>query len=89
MSTVFDKFSKFGQKTYNGQDVLKNHFLQIFPIHYTDNTDDESVACQYADRADYVWIIDKNVEILRTFPWHFRPTNNDYNKKHVFHIQKQ
>ena len=84
MSTVFDKFNRFGKKTYNGQDVLKNHFLQIFPVHYTDNTEDESVAQQYAGRADYVWIVDKNVEILRSFPWHFRPNQEDNNKKHVF-----
>ena len=84
MSTVFDKFNRFGKKTYNGQDVLKNHFLQIFPIHYTDNTEDESVAQQYAEQADYVWIVDNSIEVLRTFPWHYRPTVHDNNKKHVF-----
>ena len=81
---IFEKFERYGQKTYNGQDVLKNHFLQIYPIHYTDNCDDETVATQYADKADYVWIVNKNINVLRTFPWHFKPTEEQLNKKHVF-----
>ena len=84
MSTAFDKFERFGRKTYNGQDVLKNHFLQIFPIHYTDNTDDESVVNQYKEQADFVWIVDQSLDVLRTFPWHYRPIKEDYNKKHCF-----
>ena len=80
MSTAFDRFENFGRKTYNGQDVLKNHFLKIYPIHYTDNTEDESIVSQYTND-DYVWIVDNSIEVLGTFPWHFRPADN---KKHVF-----
>jgi|DEB0MinimDraft_10_1074344.scaffolds.fasta_scaffold00018_7 hypothetical protein len=70
---AFDRFERYGQKIYNGQDVLKNHFLHSYPIHYTKDTMDYSVVKDYQDH-DYVWIVDKNIETLRTFPWHFRPT---------------
>ena len=84
MSTVFDKFERFGKKTYNGQDILKNHFLNIYPIHYTDNTVDESIAASYADQDDYVWIVDSSLDVIDSFPWHFRPSANETSKRHVF-----
>lgn len=84
MSTVFDKFERFGRKTYNGQDVLKNHILKIFPIHRTDNTSDESVAAQYADQDEYVWIVDNSITVLDSFPWHFRPNVSEEPKRHAF-----
>lgn len=74
-----DKFSRYGQQTYNGQDVLKNHFLTNYPKHFTNDTMDYSIVDQYKDY-DYVWIIDKNIETLRTFPWHMRP------KEHGVHV---
>ena len=70
---AFDRFERYGQKIYNGQDVLKNHFLHSYPIHYTEDTMDYSIVKDYQDH-DYVWIVDKNIDTLRTFPWHFKPT---------------
>ena len=84
MSTAFDKFEKFGKKTYNAQDILKNHFLNIYPIHYTDNTVDETVASQYAEQDDYVWIVDNSLSVLDSFPWHFRPSTHETPKRHTF-----
>lgn len=71
---AIDKFQRFGQTIYNSQDVLKNHILYKYPIHLTDNTEDHSVVEQYKDEHDYVWIVDKNIETLREFPWWFKPT---------------
>jgi predicted transcriptional regulator len=71
MRTV-DKFERYGQKIYNGQDVLKNHILKKYPIHLTDDTNDYNVVSQYTD--DYVWLVDKNIKTLPTFPWFFKPT---------------
>ena len=69
---VIDKFERYGRKIYNGQDVLKNHILKKYPIHLTDDTNDHSIVDQYD--ADYVWIVDKNIKTLNTFPWFFKPT---------------
>ena len=73
-----DKFSRYGRTVYNGQDVLKNHFLNGYPRHYTNDTMDYSIIDQYKDY-DYVWIVDKDLETLRTFPWHYKP------KEHGIH----
>jgi CYTH domain-containing protein len=70
---AIDRFERFGQKIYNGQDVLKNHILKQYPIHFVDNTEDISPAMQYAGQSDYVWLVNKNIQTLNTFPWHFRP----------------
>ena len=70
-----DRFERFGQKVYNGQDVLKNHILNHYPIHLTDNTDDYSILEKY--NTDFVWIVDKSIETLRSFPWWFKPTEKD------------
>ncbi len=60
-----------------GLDYLKNHFLTTHPIIKTDDTNNIDQAKQYADMADFVWIIDKDVTPLSTFPWYFKPKEND------------
>ena len=74
---AIDKFERLGQKIYNGQDVLKNSYLKSYPIHLTDDPSDYSVVTKYADRGDFVWLVNKNIKILKTFPWHFKPTEKD------------
>ena len=64
-----DKFQRFGRKIYNSQDVLKNQILQKFPIHYTNDTDDLSQVEQYADKSDYVWLVDSSIDVYRSFPF--------------------
>ena len=68
-----DKFQRFGRKIYNSQDVLKNQILQKFPIHYTNDTDDLSQVEQYADKSDYVWLVDSSIDVYRSFPFSLKP----------------
>ena len=85
---AFDRFQQRSKKVYNGQSVLKNHFLHGYPKHYTDNTMDYSIVEQYKDH-EYVWIIDKGIETLRTFPWHFKPTEHgEYKFPYVYKRSK-
>lgn len=83
MRTV-DLFEQRSRKIYNGQDVLKNHFLKRYPILYSENTTDYDQIKKYADQHDFVWIVDKNIETLRSFPWHFRPNNDELDAVHQF-----
>jgi len=84
-----DRFEQRSKTVYNGQDVLKNHFLHGYPKHYTDDTMDYSIVEQYKDH-DYVWIIDKRIETLRTFPWHFKPTTlGEYKFPYVYKRSKR
>jgi hypothetical protein len=76
MRTV-DRFTQRSKKIYNGQDVLKNHFLKRYPILYTDEPENYDQIKKYSDQHEYVWIVDRNIETLRSFPWHFNPTEKD------------
>jgi hypothetical protein len=80
--TAFDKFEKFGQKIYNGQDVLKNHILNKYPVHLTDDTDDYEQIKSYD--SEFVWLVDKNIETLRSFPWWFKPSEDQKDSIHLF-----
>jgi CYTH domain-containing protein len=82
--TAFDRFDRVGQKTYNGQDILKNHILKRHPIHYTTDVEDYTQADQYADEHDFVWLVEKDFEVLRSFPWFFIPAKDDRNSVHLF-----
>lgn len=84
MTTAFDKFERFGKKTYQGQDILKNHILEKFPIHYTDNVEDYSVVKQYADQHEFVWLVETGIDVLRSFPWFFKPSAKERDAVHVF-----
>lgn len=77
MNTI-NKFQRLQQPIYNGQDILKNHILKKFPIHYTDDTSNYEQCKQYASQAEYVWLVDKNIEVLKTFPWYFKPKKEEY-----------
>ena len=81
--TAFDKFA-LGQRTYNGQDILKNHILNKHPVHYTDDTDDYSQVDQYADKHDFVWLVENGLEVLPTFPWFFTPSGEQRKAIHLF-----
>jgi hypothetical protein len=77
-----DRFTQRSRKIYNAQDVLKNHFLKRYPILYTDDPENYDQIKKYADQHEFVWIVDRNIETLRSFPWHFRPTEK--NAAHLF-----
>lgn len=57
---------------YNGQDILKNHFLHSHPIVYTEDTGDLTQVCQHAETSSHAWLVDSKIESLRTFPWWFK-----------------
>jgi CYTH domain-containing protein len=82
--TAFDIFDRLGQKTYTGQDILKNHILKKHPIHYTTDVDDYSQVDQYADQHDFVWLVEKDFEVIRSFPWFFVPATEDKTSVHLF-----
>tara|TARA_R110000868_G_scaffold81659_2_gene230948 strand:+ start:14327 stop:18802 length:4476 start_codon:yes stop_codon:yes gene_type:complete len=81
---VFDKFERFGQKTFNGQDILKNHILTQYPKVYTKNIEDYAQVSQYAETTDYVWLVEEGLDTLRSFPWWFKPSENENNAIHQF-----
>lgn len=68
---AIDKFKRYSRRVYNGQDVLKNQILDKYPIHYTNDTDDLTQVDQYD--SDYVWLVDENIELYRSFPLWFKP----------------
>lgn len=72
MNTI-TKFSRFKTNTFNGQDVLKNHFLSKNPIIYTNDTNDYSQAAAFYGKSDYVWLINHEINLLREFPLWIRP----------------
>ncbi len=79
MNTV-ERFNKFSKKTYNAQDVLKNHILQRFPILYVEDAKNYDLKQleKFKDKSDYIWVVDKDIEVYRSFPWHYKPKRDDY-----------
>jgi len=68
--TAFDRFKKFEKTNYNGQDWLKNHILDQFPVVKTDNVDNVDLS-NYDSK--YVWIVDQSITTFPGFPWYFKP----------------
>jgi len=73
MTTAFSVFDKFQTNLHNGQDYLKNHIFDKFPILYTDNPNDLTQVWDRNLDTEYVWLVDKNIKIYDSFPWFFRP----------------
>lgn len=72
MNTV-TKFERYTNKTFTGQDLLKNHFVSKNPIIYTDDTSDYSKAKQFHGTCDYVWLVNPVVELPYGFPLWLKP----------------
>ena len=81
---AIDKFERFGKRHYNGQDVLKNHILQTYPVVRVKDPSDISIASKYADKSSHIWLIYEDLDILRTFPLHFKPNSKEENSIHIF-----
>jgi len=81
---AIDRFERYGKKHYNSQDVLKNHILKSYPIVKVQDPRDESIASKYADKATHVWLIQEDLDVLRTFPMHFRPNSDQADCVHIF-----
>ena len=80
--TAFDKFEKFTKPIYNGQDFLKKHIFGNYPIEYVDDTNNFDVLKKYQD-VEYVWLVDQSIKVFESFPWHFKPINEEP-KIHAF-----
>ena len=72
---AIDRFERFGTPLHNGQDHLKNHIFEKYPVVETDNTEDLDQIWNAKFETEYVWLVDKNIQTLDSFPWFFRPTN--------------
>lgn len=68
-----NKFDLYNKDVNNAQDTLKSHFLDKYPVHFTADTSDYKQAKAYKDKAAYVWLVDNSIQVLKTFPWYFRP----------------
>jgi hypothetical protein len=79
-----ERFNQRSRKIYNAQDVLKNHILKRYPILYTDTPEDYTQIKKYAGQHEFVWIVDKSISVLRSFPWHFKPAAKDKDAAHLF-----
>lgn len=87
---AIDKFSRYGSATFNGQDYLKNHILEKFPIIKTDNTTDLEQVFTGNHNSEYVWLVDESIKTFDTFPWYFRPRQEDQVCIHAFpYVYKQ
>jgi len=67
--------------TYNGQDVLKNHFLKKHPVIFTDDPEHIFQVHGKQSPTGYVWLVKHGIDVLHTFPWYFRPEK----KKNAVH----
>ena len=76
---AFDKFERFGTQLHNGQDYLKNHIFDRYPVVYNIND-----TIKYRDQYDYVWVVDPDIKIYDSFPWYFKPKTEDQMSVHVF-----
>ena len=68
---AIDRFEKFGTPIHNGQDYLKKHIFEQYPvIHNEEEIND------YIEKADYVWLVNQDIKVYDSFPWYFRPQSN-------------
>lgn len=65
---AIDRFERFGTPLHNGQDYLKNHIFEKYPIVYSI---DQVANCN----SEYVWLVDPEIKVYDSFPWYFRPTD--------------
>lgn len=76
---AIDRFERFGTQLHNGQDYLKNHIFDRYPIVH-----DINEIIKYQDQYDYVWLVDPTVKTYDSFPWYFKPKPADELSVHVF-----
>ena len=70
---AIDRFERFGTHLHNGQDFLKNHIFEQYPI----VNDIEEVWNWVNTDVEYVWVVDPDIKIYDSFPWYFRPTSEN------------
>jgi hypothetical protein len=65
---AIDRFERFSTPLHNGQDYLKNHIFERYPIVY-------SIDQVHNYNTEYVWVVDPTIKVYDSFPWYFRPIN--------------
>ena len=78
-----------GQSVITPFDRLKKHIFDSYPVCTTEqNVTDESelltIAWEYKDEAPMVWIYTEGANIVKDFPWHYRPSDTGKNLIHAF-----
>ena len=68
---AIDKFERFKTPVHNGQDYLKKHIFDQYPVIY-----DEIEIEDWQGHAEYVWLVNPDIKIYDSFPWYFRPQHN-------------
>lgn len=58
--------------------------FKSWPVVLTDDMDDLTQADPYKDQSPYVWLINKNYQIVESFNYNFFPSDEDRLKTHVF-----
>jgi len=81
---AIDRFEKYGSPTFNGQDYLKNHILDKFPIVKTGDTNNLEQVWKNNYDSEYVWLVDDSIRTFDTFPWYFRPRQEEETCIHKF-----
>ena len=76
---VLDKFELYGTNLHNGQDYLKNHILKQYPVVYNENEIQD-----WQDQEEYVWLVDPDANLLKSFPWYYRPQKDSELAIHAF-----
>ena len=78
-----------GQSVITPFDRLKKYIFDSYPVCATEhNVTDESelltIAFEYKDEAPMVWIHTEGANIVKDFPWHYRPSDLGKNLIHAF-----
>ena len=76
---AIDRFERFSQPTHNAQDWLKNHIFDRYPVIHT-----EEEIGDWQSSTDYVWLVDPDIQIYDSFPWYYKPRENDEVAIHAF-----
>lgn len=76
---AIDRFERFATPLHNGQDFLKNHIFDRYPVVY-----DESKVSDYCNTCEYVWVVDPTIRVYDSFPWYFKPGENQEKSIHAF-----
>jgi hypothetical protein len=76
---AIDRFERFGTHVHNGQDFLKNHIFEKYPVVH-----DINEVWNWDGKAEYVWVVDPSIKVYDSFPWYFKPKQDEPKAIHSF-----
>ena len=76
---AIDRFERFGNPIHNGQDYLKNHIFEQYPVVYGEIELEE-----WQGAAEYVWLVDPDLKVYDSFPWFYKPAPDEELAIHAF-----